>query len=187
VATKTEIINKALHHLGTERIASITDDTKRAKLMVDIYDTTRDVVLEEGAWTFSRKRVSLSKLVAVPAFEWDSQFQKPTDCIKIIKEYNGEVYHEEGDLILGNSDTLQLIYISRVLEEGKFSPGFVETFSLKLAINSGFSITQDRALMQWLEKKYQLELDKARTNNSQNSTPEEFVIDSVLGGRDGTW
>jgi hypothetical protein len=187
MVSKTSIVNKALTELGAETISSINDNNPRAKLFLAIYSIVRDCVLEDGKWNFAMKRIALSPDATPPDFEWTNRFLKPTDCVKIVEEYNEVEYEEEGDYLLSDEATLQLKYISRVTEETKFSPGFVNAFALKLALEAGYKITQDKALIAQLKQRYDEAIMNARTNVAQNSSPEEVTVDSFLGFRSSDW
>jgi len=113
--TDLEIVNNALGRLGVERIASLSDNNKRAKLANDFLESTRKYTLEMTPWDFALKRVELSSS-GTPAFEFTHEFDLPADHLKIVSEYNEEEYFVEGDKILANTDTLLIKYIYEIDE-----------------------------------------------------------------------
>lgn len=181
--SKIEIVNKALHHLGVERINDLTDNNKRAKVMTDIYDITRKAVLEDHIWPFCKKRAELSALVTTPDFGYEYEFNVPSDFLTGVEEVNGYVYVQEGSKFLSDSDTLQLIYIYDNQDVAKFSPGFVEAFALRLAHDACYSITQSKELMSDLWAKYKDELANARYRQDRGQSPSDPVIDSWINVR----
>ena len=181
--TKTDIVNKALHHLGCEKITSLTDQNKRAKLMSDIYDITRESCLEDHFWGFAKKRVTLTPLVQAPEFEWAYQFNIPSDCLKIWKELNNEPYTIEGKKVLSNTNSLQIIYISNISDSSIFSLSFVECLSLKLARDACYSLIQSNERHAFLEKLYREQLVFAMSNIDRQENPTDPEIDDFIAVR----
>lgn len=181
--SKVEIVNKALHHLGVERINSLDDNNKRAKVMKDIYDITRKTVLEDHIWPFAKKRVELSPLVATPAFGFKYQFNVPSDFLTGVKEENGYEYFQEGSVFVSDSNVLQLTYIWDLQDVAKFSPGFVEALALRLAHDSCYSITQSKSHMDGLAGRYGTELANARYRQDRGQTPIDPVVDAWINVR----
>jgi hypothetical protein len=187
MATQLDIINKALRHIGAESVSALTDTSPRFLSIYNNYATARDAVLEDGNWGFAKTRVAIVKDAVAPAFEYSYRFAKPAGFIKLIKEYNDAVVVEEGAYFLSDETSLQIIYVVNTTLEATWSAGFVSALSLRLALESGIDITQDKALYQLLDKKYQEELDKSRRNNSLNSEPDHVEPTTFLGGRGGSW
>jgi hypothetical protein len=181
--SKIEIVNKALHHLGVERINDMADNNKRAIVMTDIYDITRKTVLEDHIWPFAKKRAALTPLALPPAFGYAYQYNLPSDFLTGVKEENDIEYFQEGSTILSDSNVLQLIYITDLQDVAKFSPGFVEAFALRLAHDSCYSITQSKELMKDLMGRYQLELANARYRQDRGQSPVDPIIDSWINVR----
>ena len=181
--SKIEIVNKALHHLGVERINDLTDNNKRAKVMSDIYDITRKTVLEDHVWPFAKKRSELAALATTPDFGYEYEFNIPSDFLTGVKEENGYEYVQEGSKFLSDSDTLQLVYIYDIQDVAKFSPGFVEAFALRLAHDSCYSITQSKELMADLWDGYKDELSHARYRQDRGQSAVDPVVDSWINVR----
>lgn len=181
--SKIDIINKALHHLGTERINLITDQNKRAKVMTDIYDITKKSCLEDGFWGFAKKRVNLSALATVPLYEYAYEFNKPADCIKPVKEYNDEPYVVEGSKILADTNTLDLIYIWDIEDASTFTPGFIETLAFKLARDACYTLIQSSERYNFLDRAYEKQISMARSNMDSQQPPVEIEISDFINVR----
>lgn len=57
--SKTDIGNRALQHVGADRISSFTEDSKRASEVAFVYDKVRVAELQRNVWTFATRRASL--------------------------------------------------------------------------------------------------------------------------------
>lgn len=201
-STEEEIVNIALHHLGVERIASIDEDSKRAKLMKDLYGLTRDEVLRSATWGFAMKRVKLTQLSTPPAFGYTAQFNLPTDYLKIHdisdydpkrgsgsrhpEDYNNPYhlqYKVENGKILANAETLYLRYIFRQTDVQMYPSDFIECFSRTLASKACYSLTQDRNLRGTLMEEAEFWRRTASAQDAQESTPDQYDISAFIRPR----
>jgi len=183
MATKTAICNLALRSLGCESISSLSESSKSAEVLNDIYDDTRKRVLAEYPWHFALKRAILTAGVTVPAFEWGKSFTMPTDMLLPFYEYNEEEYAIEGTTILSDAGTLNMVYISDVKDEKMFHPLFTKVFYLELAIEASYSLTQDKELLSALNRELKETRSEARSLTSQAISPRQFKIDSFTDVR----
>ena len=85
MASKVDICNSALRKLGVERINSLTEDNSRAKVCNDRYDILRDEMLRSHPWKFAIKRTTAAAILAVPLFDWEKQYQLPSDCLRVLR------------------------------------------------------------------------------------------------------
>lgn len=180
--TELEIVNSALGRLGCERIASLEDNNKRAKLANDFLLNSRNEALELAAWDFALIRESLSSS-GTPAFEYTHQFDKPDELIWIVEEYNEEVYKVEGEFILANTDTLQIKYVAEFDEDIKRSASFDKAWYLTLAANLAYSLTQNSNLKSELLAEAEFVAARAASNNSKGSTPDSYEFNAFLDPR----
>lgn len=168
-SSKIEILNLCLHKLGTERINSIQDENKRAKMLLDIYEISRKTVLEEGFWNFAISRIVTQPDTIPPAFEYQYRHRIPSNCLRVIEEIHNRKYVREGQYLLTNNDKLYIKYIRDVTNEGEFSDTFAEALALKLAYNSCYTITQNENLKKQLLQEYQAFMELSRSYSSQES------------------
>jgi len=132
--SEVSIVNEALTLIGAERIISLSDDGKSARLMNEAFDKARDELLESHPWRFAVKRVALAKLVDTPAYQYSSYFQIPADCLRVLEtDPETAEWEREGQLIAANEDALNVKYIARITQPGLFSAKFAETLAAKLA------------------------------------------------------
>lgn len=180
--SKTTICNMALGRIGnlgnmTDVDADNSDEANACKLF---YDQTRDAALRLHEWAFAKARVSLSQSTTDPAFEYDNQFQLPSDFVRIRTSYddtvesniNNYTYEIEGDLLLTNESSVDLKYIKRVTDEAKFDHLFVEVLVLMLALKLSTKFRNEDTLHARLQKEFaELILPLARiVNRTETNT-----------------
>jgi hypothetical protein len=102
-SSPVQICNAALLKLGAERINSLSESNKRARLFNERYNSIRKEVLRAHPWNFAIRRASLARLPESPAYEYDFQYQLPNDCLRVL-ETEADKDNPSGD-ILGNSVT----------------------------------------------------------------------------------
>lgn len=152
MASKVEIFNMALTLLKQRPISDPNGDGGAETTLRQIYDICRRALLEEHPWNFAVKRKALDLETDAPESEYDYAFSKPTNCLRIITVYNpASVWKEEdNNLIVTNDDTMDLIYVEDVTNPTFFSPLFVKTLCLELALLAEFAISGQQQLQQSL-------------------------------------
>lgn len=180
--TDLEIVNNALGRLGVERISSLTDDSKRAKLANDFLNISRRATLEFTPWDFALKRATLTA-TGVPAFEYSYSFDAPADLVKIVSEFNKNEYHVEGGKILADTNTLNIKYIYEIDEDVKRTPTFDKAWYLVLASEMAYSLTQNTKLATDLLSEAEFVAGRASSLNASGSTPISYEIDDFLNSR----
>lgn len=176
MASKTEIANAALVKLGEPSIINIDDNNKPARTIKSLFDRTRDAELRKRRWSFSIKRAQLAADSEKPAFGFGTQYQLPTDCLRVlsIAEYgfgpdlsdyrggNGRPYAIEGRKILTGTPgavsaaaALPLRYIAAIDDTTLWDALFVEALACKLAIEACETLSQssDKRRLAWQEYK----------------------------------
>lgn len=93
-----DVINAVLQRIGyPQRIGSIYEGTRPAKVALDVYGQTRDQMLRDGDWGFARRDLGLTLLKsaptngfyaapwtnAYPPLPWLYEYTYPTDCLKV--------------------------------------------------------------------------------------------------------
>jgi len=180
MATQVQIVNLALQRLGCERITLLTDNNKRAKLMTDLYDITRDNVLSDFPWSFAIAEVELETPTddsGGSPFQYEYEYDLPADHVRVIKEYSDLFYKVMGKKIQTDEGALQLVYVTNSVLEADFPPDFVKVFYLTLALDASNSLTQDKALTGQIFNELEKALQNIRFNESKESSVDEFEID----------
>lgn len=184
-----EICNSALTLCGVDSpILSLDDDKKTARLCKINITLVRDECLEDHYWNFAMKRVTLAQLAEKPLYGFSFQYQLPADVIRV-KSLNADtqlVYKIEGDFLLTNQATAEILYISKSTDVSKYSPSFVEAFAHKLASKICYALVQSVSLMDRLEKRALDKLKNARSIDGLADHMDDFVDDTFNDARLGT-
>ena len=110
MASKVQIINRALANLGARGIVSPDQNDKNANIMRDYWEESLRSVLSKCLWTFATKRVLLNALDEDPAWtthELNNVYQRPSDCIRVFGWNNtSSIVRIEADRILSDSEGL---------------------------------------------------------------------------------
>ncbi len=180
MATQLEIVNYALRRLGCEAIGSLYDDSKRAKVMSTLYEVARKDTFELYPWSFSLARATLTADATAPAFGYAARFVLPSDFITVVSEYNDQEYKREGNYLLSDASTLNIIYINDESNTSVYTAAFVKAFALTLALEASYALNQDKALNKQLaEEKFRV-VEDARFADSKGSSPEDYDIDDFV-------
>lgn len=184
-AKVVDICNMALGWIGADTITSLNDDSTTANLCKLNYPRSRDVSLEAREWTFAVKRFTLSPDEEEPEFNWGSQFQIPTEVLRVLtveresvvssnELTSNAIEHEqmdwvrELDFILADQDVVFMRGIVRITDTTKFSESFVHALTARLAADLAIPITRSKTLQQQMYGLYQAKLmDAASTDGMQ--------------------
>ncbi len=150
VASKTEICNMAISHLGiSQEIADLdTEASMEAEACRRFYDNTLEQVLREFPWPFATEFVELALVEENPTQEWGFSYQKPADALELRRVLSGlrtdnrqsripyrEVQDAQGKLIYTDQINACLEYTKKETEATRYPPDFVDALSLKLSMN----------------------------------------------------
>ncbi len=182
--SELDICNSALAKLGAEKIQSLTDQNKRARLCNQQYKPNRDKLLRMHPWNFAIKRVTLNPLVSSPPFGPLNEFQLPSDLIRIYKLFNQENIHKkEQDTLVSSDGTIDLIYIFKVENVALMDVSFQELLALMLAADISYALIQSNTLTQSLWAQYREERKEIRSFSSQESFPDSLQPDTFTDAR----
>jgi hypothetical protein len=187
MASQVEIVNLAAVELGDEIIMSMSENTKLARVMSVLWDSTLKECLSDHTWGFARERATLALLTAVPPFGFANAFQLPSDYVRMV--YMGEpddeyIWQIEGDKLLTDEGTAEITYVKLVTDTTKFSGKFVTALALLLAARAANSIAgMDTAKRDKSLAAYEKSIMDAATVDSQNSTPRTFVANRWIYAR----
>lgn len=113
------IINAALLKVMEPQVVAFNDQAFiPANRAEEIYVETVKEVSREHSWKCLTKRAALTVDEDAPEFEWDYSYPLPDDCLRVVS-FNGRpsIYSEnyfvqEGQSILTNDDTAELVYVA---------------------------------------------------------------------------
>jgi len=98
-------------------------------------------MLEDGRYSFAKKRVELNLTGSTPAFGFEYEYDLPIDYLLALEEKNNYAFEREGDVILSDESTISLLYIYDNDDPATYSGAFIEAFYIKLALAGAYEIT----------------------------------------------
>jgi ribosomal protein L24 len=174
--SKAQIFSYVTTLLGQPSISN-PDGTDEAETACrQVYDISRQSLLEEHSWNFSLRRASLAPNSTAPAFDYLYSFNKPSDCLRILKMYNHRGRHkEEGGKILSDQNTMNLIYVKDITDVVEFPPLFSQLLAVDIAIAVEYRITNQNVMQNKLFTLRTQLLIKAKMIDAQkDNTPKKF-------------
>lgn len=177
--TKLGIWNRALRKIGERRLSGVDEDSVNGRMIRDMYEDSKNTILEMHSWKFARKEQNLPLNSTGPIEGYANSFKLPADCIKII--YFNNTYPNDrqvipftvvGRNIHTDESVVKITYLSNSVEEGKFSNGFAECLSTYMAATHAFERTKSQPLMDRLYSQFDRQLKQAKRDDaSSDMTP----------------
>lgn len=182
--SKVDICNLALTSLGQKRITSLVTNDEDSARCNAIFDDMRDELMASFPWSFATTRASLSQLAETPEYEFDYQYQLPTNLLRLL-EINevdiGSVNHKvEGRKLLLDESSVKIKYIKRETDIAKYTPGFITSLAARLAAELAFSYTASSTASKGYYDVYLQKLNEAIQVDSQGSGRPNAI-------RNGSW
>jgi len=184
MATKLDIYNTALIACGSELISDINASSKRAVLLNTRYTSVKNKLLKSHPWKFATKRVELTATGTTPVYEYDNQFNLPTDFLALLGREDEELdaFTIENSLILANDATIKIKYIYEA-DEDDFPDDFSDALAFKLANDVCNALTQDRGVKDDIRRDLDICLSKAKNNDAFQGDPQDLDADEFLNAR----
>lgn len=151
-STAVQISNMALSRVGsTAFISALDEDTPEAELLALYYEQKRDSLLEQGAWPWATRRVTLSALASYDATTedvWEYVYALPADCLEVQDLWPGTRIPSSGDripfavewdatnacrVICTDEEDAVLVYTRKVTDATTFPGYFVDALAWALA------------------------------------------------------
>lgn len=180
------IANSALAKIGGDRIISLDDDTREGRLMKEQLPKIFVKLLYSHPWKFAIKRTELAALTTAPAFGYNTQYQLPLDCLRVLETDSGNEgvdWQREGNVIVSDDSSMFVKYISSDVQPGQFSAGFSEVLAVALAYDVCYSFNQSSTLRAALEEDYKAQLREARSFNGQEGGTRQVYAKQWLNAR----
>ena len=179
MATKVEIWNMALSHLGVSKeVASVTERSKEAEACNRFYDSCVAALLTDHSWPFATKYATLALIEASPNDEWGYSYRYPTDCFffrKILSGTRNDTLATKVAYEVAQDDSGRVIFTDAadaeckytvITGESYFTSDFILALSFRLAyyiaprVTAGDPFKLGPQMMQ----KYQFELSRSTSN-----------------------
>lgn len=183
--SEADICNAALYKVGGARIIALTDNSREAKLCKDIYPKARSRLLRSHPWGFATLRVALPALLIKPEFGYGKAYQLPTDCLRVFKVEDDEVYpwEVEGKTIVTDNPSCKIKYVKNITDVSAYPDDFGDALAGAIAVELSYALTSDNATRREVAAFAQNALRMARTSNAQEGAGERFYADEWLNSR----
>ena len=188
--SSVQICNSALVKVGAARIASLSDDTKAAKICNEQYDKLRKKLLRSHPWNFAIRRVALADTGVTPIWKYTNEFAIPSDTLRILDtnlndqiEWVVESSVSGARVVLTNSASMSIQYVKNVTDTTLFPPDFEEALSFLIAADIAYSLTNSRSLARDMFTLYKAEIAEARSFDAQESSLNEVEANEWLDAR----
>jgi hypothetical protein len=187
------ICNLALSHLGLDRIDSLTEASAQARASALHYEQARDVMLSAYPWSFAKTAVVLAELTNDWPERWEYRFQRPTDCLKILRLVSAidlrnvvtpEPHELRGLSIYGRISPSTLEYIRRVSDPTDFSAMFVDALSWQLASRLAMPLTRDPKLRQVMGETAAIMLNEAMAQDANDQPTRPNYLAEQIDARE---
>lgn len=182
VKTAVDICNMAMDHLNQKAdISNIKSPvTENEILCARHYYHVLEYLLRNYVWNFAKgRKVIMRDALNTPEFDFTDAYKLPNDFLRLIS-YNdhenliGLQFDIVGEHLLlnnNNSPDVRLRYIKRVDDVKLFDSGFVELFSLYLALNLAYKKTAKQTVIDRLAKRIELAEAKIVSIDGQEKPP----------------
>lgn len=181
IASKNQVCNMALSHMGNYGSVNDIDNPKDSKEITFSlwYDVTRQAALRLLVPNFAMQRRIIANIPVPPEYAatYTNAFTKPADCVKVlgIGEIDGEdTLTLEGAYILTNDNYpsgLPLRFIGDITDTTAFTPDFTILFSLMLAENTAIQITQKQTVKDKITAQLPAKLSESSGISAQENKP----------------
>jgi len=187
MASRTDIANLALTRLGAAHIVALDDDSVAAGVINTLFAPAVEAELRANLWHFSRTRARLAQMVDAPTFGFAAQYMLPADCLRLLRvsgipgnpAQQPPWQIEAGRILINHSGPLDILYIARVDDSGRFDALFVQVLAARLALEACERITNSNTKKQMLAEDYAQALKTARRANA--------IERPAVRPADGTW
>ena len=158
MASVVSICNLALSNIGKDNISALTDVGAEARACSQLYEHTRDILLQSYPWRFAGKTQALAQITNDKSGQWGFAYARPVDCLKVRwvrPEYSEDSpalthqqeitvpYEVDGQTIYCNLPVAMLRYTARSTDPARFSPLFVDALGWHLAVRLSMPLTRD--------------------------------------------
>ena len=186
MASIVGICNGALNQLGATTILSLTEDSKNARLCNSRFTQVRDALFRTHPWNCLQKRIQIAADTTAPAWGFKFAYTLPADCLRLLRilDYDSN-YKVEGRKILSNTETMKILYVSRVTDPNEYDELLRETLSASLSADIAFAVTSNNTTSQNMYQLYQEKLKDARfvdSTEGQNVDQDLGMTDVIEAG-----
>lgn len=173
--SQIDLCSRALLKVGANSISSFDEGTLEAEVAAGLFPTVRDALLSAHPWNFATTQKRLAKLATPPVADFQSAFQLPVDCIRVLSagtdgRGSGLIYKIFQRQLLTDAEAVVLTYIFRPLE-ADFPPFFDMALIANLAAEFCIPLTDSTNRWETLREAAEHEFRRCRLIDAQEETP----------------
>lgn len=143
MASKIDIYNRALYHLGERKLSGLTENREPRRALDDHWSSGVGYCLESGLWNFAIRAMEVNSSASVtPDFGYTFAFQKPDDWVRTASLSDNERfdpplmnYRDEVGFWWADSDPLYVTFVSNDTGYGFDLGNWSESFSEYVAVH----------------------------------------------------
>jgi hypothetical protein len=181
MATAVQICSNALMLLGDDPIASLSEDTPRARFCANLYPIARADILRSHPWNCLVTRVLLTPRTDTPPFgNWSAWFDKPGGFLRVLSVGDDdcpEDYSFESNRFLANTSSLKLKFLEDKTE-GLWDANLTNLMVKRMELDLCYPITKSTSLRDSLKSEYHAKgvgvLARAKSVDGQENPPDTF-------------
>jgi hypothetical protein len=200
LATKTEICNLALAHLGsTKFVADVdTEQSTEASLFNRFYELARRQTMADAPWPFASQIDALGLVEEDPNDEWGFSYRYPSGAVTFKRILSGSrtdtrqsrvSFKESSDitgrLILTDAVDAEGEWTADIDDTSLFTDAFTMALSYRIAVYMAPSLTAGDPFKLGASafQLYQLEVGRAQANAANAEQPDEDPDAEYIRGR----
>lgn len=162
MATRIEICNQALDHVGKANINALDEATTQAQKCDAHYDSSRRALLERSDWGFARRRVVLAEL-SNNDFDarWKHRYARPGDALRFLRVIDPAFdptlnpmpvpFEVREGAVFTNLPKAEGEYTADIVDTWEFPTTFADALAADLAARVAWPLSKSRALVQDLQ------------------------------------
>jgi hypothetical protein len=200
MASKTEICNLAISHLGIgKEISDVeTERSEEALACKRYYDIARINTLSDQEWSFATKRDTLGLIEESPNDEWVYSYRYPIDCLDLRRIISGYRTDQESTAVpfkISRDAVGKLIYTDMAEAEAEytedlknvtfFTSEFIVALSFRIAFYVAPRLTSGDPfkLKNDMLQQYMMEIGWAKKQNMNEEIPDKRQESSSITAR----
>lgn len=182
--TQISLCSKALLKIGASTITSFEEGTAEAEVAANLYPGIRDGLLSSYPWSFAVAQIRLPRLDEQPIADYKYAYRLPDDFLRVISAGSGGkgrglTYRIAENSLHSDNQEVVLTYIFRP-DENIFPAYFCEALIARLAFEFCIPLTESTSRAEFLNKLSENVINKARSIDAQQSTPQCFEDYSLV-------
>jgi len=202
MASKTEIANMAISHLGIgKEIANVdTEKSQEARACRSFYESAKKITLSDLDWNFASTFATLGLVEEDPTTEYRYSYQYPTDCLRLRRILSGSrqdtqqsripyrIVVEGGTRkIYTDQDSAVVEYTTDITDASIFDSEFAMALSYRLAafICSRLTAGDDFRIKAEMLQHYQMEIGFAKKKNMNEVQHDRHNESDLIRSRGG--